>query len=69
MIYNKDYTKFNTILNNRRVLYIPIISCINRQTNEYNLACDGNVIQNWTELSDYLENGILPNADFYFEVD
>ena len=43
MIYNKDYTKFNTILNNRRVLYIPIISCINRQTSEYNLACDGNV--------------------------
>ena len=33
------------------------------------MACDGNVIQNWTELSDYLENGILPNADFYFEVD
>lgn len=43
MIYNEDYTKFNTILNNRRVLYIPIISCINRQTSEYNLACDGNV--------------------------
>ena len=39
----KSYNFFREYIKNRNVLYIPIISCINRDTNEYNLAADGNV--------------------------
>jgi hypothetical protein len=38
-----SYTFFNEIIRDRVILYIPIISCINRDTQEYNLAADGNV--------------------------
>lgn len=36
----KDLAK---ILDGKDVLYVPIVSCIDRDTNEYNLAADGNV--------------------------
>lgn len=39
----KEYNFFKHYINDRNILYIPIISCINRDTNEYNLAADGNV--------------------------
>lgn len=38
-----EYKKFNNIINGRDIIYVPIISCINRQTGEYDLSCDGNV--------------------------
>lgn len=38
-----EYNKFNDIINNRDIIYVPIVSCINRQTGEYDLSCDGNV--------------------------
>ena len=37
------HNNLNSILLNKNVLYIPIISMINRETGEYNLAGDGNV--------------------------
>jgi len=39
----KGYVFFKEYIKNKDILYIPIISCINRDTNEYNLAADGNV--------------------------
>lgn len=33
----------NTLFKDKSIVYVPIISCINRDTNEYNLAADGNV--------------------------
>ena len=39
----EDYKKLNSILKRKNVIYIPIISCINRDTNEYDLGADGNV--------------------------
>ena len=39
----KSYKEFEEIIKNRSILYIPIISCINRDTGEYNLSADGNV--------------------------
>ena len=33
------------------------------------MACKGNVIQNWPELSNYLLTNKLPNNDFKFDVD
>jgi hypothetical protein len=38
-----EYNRFNNIINDRDIVYVPIISCINRQTGEYDLSCDGNV--------------------------
>jgi len=38
-----EYKKFNNIINGRDIIYVPIISCINRETGEYDLSCDGNV--------------------------
>lgn len=34
---------FDLMLSGKRILYIPIISSINRETNKYNLDADGNV--------------------------
>jgi len=39
----EDYKKLNEILKGKNVVYIPIISCINRDTDEYDLSADGNV--------------------------
>ena len=39
----KGYSDFSNITKGKNILYIPIISCINRDTNEYNLSADGNV--------------------------
>lgn len=38
-----QYNKFNNIICDRDIVYVPIISCINRETREYDLSCDGNV--------------------------
>lgn len=37
------YEDFNDIIYGKNIVYVPIISCINRQTGEYDLSCDGNV--------------------------
>ena len=39
----KDYRILNNILEGQNVVYVPIISCINRDTDEYDLSADGNV--------------------------
>lgn len=39
----KGYSFLNKLFKDKDILYIPIISCINRDTNEYNLSADGNV--------------------------
>ena len=39
----KNYNDFLHIIRGKNILYIPIISCINRDTGEYNLSADGNV--------------------------
>jgi len=39
----KEYSFLNKLFKDKDILYIPIISCINRDTNEYNLSADGNV--------------------------
>ena len=48
----KRYKEFNEIIKNKNILYIPIISCINRDTNEYNLSADGNVNRFITTFSE-----------------
>lgn len=37
------YKEFDNILYGLNIVYVPIVSCINRQTGEYDLSCDGNV--------------------------
>ena len=39
----RSYPFFSYLINNKKVLYIPIVSCINRDTQEYDLGADGNV--------------------------
>lgn len=39
----KDIKYFIDLVKDKNILYIPIVSCINRDTQEYNLSSDGNV--------------------------
>lgn len=38
-----EYTKLKTLLKNKSILYIPIYSCFNYQTNQLNFKSDGNI--------------------------
>lgn len=40
---NIHYDRFNKTIENMRILHIPIVSCVNRETGTYKLDCDGNV--------------------------
>ena len=56
------YDELSKAADGKRVLYIPIVSCIDRQTDEYNLDCDGNVnrtIATIDRLSGYKEIDIV----------
>lgn len=39
----KSYDFLKELFRGKAIVYVPIISCIDRDTNEYNLAADGNV--------------------------
>jgi len=43
MFKNNQYERFDKMIENMRILHIPIVSCINRETGAYKLDCDGNV--------------------------
>lgn len=39
----ESFAKLDTIINGSHVLCVPIVSSINRETNQYKLDCDGNI--------------------------